>query len=75
MAGDERHDITAHHKGGTIVAEGSLGFIAADERIIGPVGSTRTRGRRRGREGEGEKKGRRLSHVVRDITFGSSPTI
>ena len=37
MAGDERHDITAHHKRGTIIAEGSLGFIAVDKRIVGPV--------------------------------------
>jgi hypothetical protein len=43
MGGDEGHDITANHTGGTIVAEGSLGFITADERIVGPVGSMRTR--------------------------------
>ena len=43
MAGDERHDIIAHHKGRSIIAEGSHGFIAADERIIRPVSSTRTR--------------------------------
>jgi hypothetical protein len=43
MAGDECHDIIAHHKGGTIVAEGILGIIAADKRIVGPVSSMRTR--------------------------------
>ena len=49
MTGDERHDIIAHHKGGTIVAEGSLGIIAADKHIVGPVSSMRTRVRWAGR--------------------------
>ena len=64
MAGDERHDITAHHKGETIIAEGSHGFIAADERIIGPVGSTGTRRRGRGNEGS-TTKSRFYRHNIR----------
>ena len=49
MAGDERHDTIAHHKGGMIGVEGVLGFITADKGIVGAVGSTRTRWRGKGK--------------------------
>ena len=54
IAGDECHDITAHSEGKSIAAEGNLGFLAVEKRIVGPVSSTGTRrtGMERGKEGQ-----------------------